>query len=583
MGDLRRRLEGVVSCALITGALFGAGGCGEGEVAVEPPAVAPSVRASALVGAPLPWETSPGDPTPVELCTDYHPLCLHWCDPMTPYPGTRGTCCANELERSTCTETGRYSGGSDLDGDGIADSADNCPVRANPDQLDGDGDGWGDACDNCGAVASPDLSDTDGDGLGDVCDPDDDNDGIPDVSDGCPRLPMPSSPALQPPHLHDMDHDGTPDACDQDKDGDGITNGSDNCPSRANPDQSDYNSNGLGDACDRPRFNATTLYRVRRARAGFEGGTQRTDDDFIHWDNAGVPEDTQKLTYIARPSRPPRSEVRHVVFVAAGQQGVGDETYPSGLTGQIDDPNTGVTYKDGFATTDAFKFVQMTHWNLLDELFFSRRVTLNKTFVGVAFDARFNWGYSIALKDQVEEAYYRWLRAQFDDATISSITLAGHSRGGCLVARLAQRFQQDLPNVPLIVQIYDGVCHVSQGELGVTTTQEDNPLVSDASTYGLETDLEAQFTPPAGSDRSALRVFNILGGADFMDPALSWLVNVRAFTHVDAPASLTEASSGTTWYEQQWTESNHLGVSWRVSEGLEHYDAACASLGGVCN
>ncbi len=56
---------------------------------------------------------------------------------------------------------------SDLDGDGVLDSADNCVMAANPGQEDaGDGDGVGDACDNCINVANANQRDTDGDGYG---------------------------------------------------------------------------------------------------------------------------------------------------------------------------------------------------------------------------------------------------------------------------------------------------------------------------------------------------------------------------------------------------------------------------------
>ena len=59
----------------------------------------------------------------------------------------------------------------DTDGDGVADSADNCPATANANQLDTDGDGIGDACDNCRTKANANQADANHNGIGDVCEP----------------------------------------------------------------------------------------------------------------------------------------------------------------------------------------------------------------------------------------------------------------------------------------------------------------------------------------------------------------------------------------------------------------------------
>lgn len=79
-----------------------------------------------------------------------------------------------------------------------------------------------------------------------VCDEepvrDRDRDGVPDSEDNCPNTPNPAQT--------DYDRDGVGDACDDDYDGDGVPNHRDNCPTTANPSQRDIDNDGIGDACD---------------------------------------------------------------------------------------------------------------------------------------------------------------------------------------------------------------------------------------------------------------------------------------------------------------------------------------------
>ena len=141
-----------------------------------------------------------------------------------------------------------------------------------------------------------DQPDSDGDGIVDPCEDDDDDDGVPNSVDQCaftaPGVPVDTTLALgcsasqvdadsdgicdpgevstwcsgsdncpgnYNPNQLDFDNDGMGNECDPDTDNDGVCNpgvshpsctGSDNCPYNSDPNQDDFDGDGAGDICD---------------------------------------------------------------------------------------------------------------------------------------------------------------------------------------------------------------------------------------------------------------------------------------------------------------------------------------------
>ena len=130
-----------------------------------------------------------------------------------------------------------------MDGDGVDDEEDNCPINWNPLQEDYDGDDLGDVCDDC--------TDTDGDGYG--------NPGFP--VNTCPD---------------------------------------DNCPDDYNPGQEDYDGDGIGDACDpnnppdQPLLPSGPTNGIRNTEYSYSNSTIDFDGDLMfylwEWDDGSSPD-----------------------------------------------------------------------------------------------------------------------------------------------------------------------------------------------------------------------------------------------------------------------------------------------------
>ena len=204
------------------------------------------------------------------------------CEPLNGniYPGAPcndgDICTVGDKYDDNCDCVGSFQ---DSDGDGVCNAEDNCPAIPNPAQTDTDGDGDGNICDsdddNDGVLDGDDCAPLDEDIYpGATCNDEDectindqydddcncvgtfqdsDGDGTCDAEDQCPGGPEPGTACDDGDDCTVSDKINANCECQGaflDSDNDGVCNAEDNCPDNANPNQTDTDNDGEGNACD---------------------------------------------------------------------------------------------------------------------------------------------------------------------------------------------------------------------------------------------------------------------------------------------------------------------------------------------
>jgi hypothetical protein len=258
---------------------------------------------------------------------------------------------------------------------------------------------------------------------------------------------------------------------------------------------------------------------------------------------AGAPDGDLYPIRIAEVDAP---ALRNALVVMSAGQKISSSGHNSGVTGQAAD-------WDASCGTVSCPNVTLDGRSLAMKLRALGWLPQATTWMAVVNDNNFDHLFESGKKQQIVDGFVHWLEGQVRPET-SIIYLAGSSRGGCLVMRMAQALRNNpsLDGIDLYVSSFDGVCKYSQGELGTFGEKINNPVRPWGTAYGgWATNLPAQF-PRQGR----LRIFHIAGGEE-----VAPLTGIRAFS---AYSGSTPPSTGTDlnwgWYKQNWVRWKHKEI-----------------------
>ncbi len=282
------------------------------------------------------------------------------------------------------------------------------------------------------------------------------------------------------------------------------------------------------------------LERVRYCKHStcLTGGT--TPYKFRFWEDNNVGDGDQRKTYITTLSEPSKASVKNIAVFFAGQQGA-DFGNNDGVQNVVTGQPEGV--KDGC------KFDTKSCWRTANEDSLAIKIknsgifNMSNTFFAMVYDTAFYYGTLSGNKQDIEDAYYSWLRDKVEFSNLQVVYLGGSSRGGCLSLRLAKRFKADFPNgnVKVIVTGVDPVCNKSQGEMGATSTSHQNPYTDDNDYHTWNSDFNSQFP-----NKHGLYIYNVLGGERVVALSSSHSISYGGDELKDIG-----------WYRHHWVAEEH--------------------------
>ncbi|KFE61964.1 hypothetical protein [Hyalangium minutum] len=249
--------------------------------------------------------------------------------------------------------------------------------------------------------------------------------------------------------------------------------------------------------------------------------------------------------YPVRISEVDVPSVRNALVVMSAGQKISSSGHTSGLTGQASN-------WDASCGDVSCPNVTLDGRSLAMKLRALGWLPPATTWMAVVNDNNFDHLSDSGTKQQLLDGFVRWLEEQVRPET-RTIYLAGSSRGGCLVMRMAQALRNNpsLDGIDLYVSSFDGVCKYTQGELGTFGTKINNPVRPWGTAYGgWATDLSAQF-PRKGR----LHIFHIAGGEE-----VAPLTGIRAFSAYSGTPPSTGTGLDWGWYKQTWVQWKHKEI-----------------------